>query len=309
MSKFLKTAEKSKSVNDSVLTCIHAGFYFTDYAMKEKRNLETAYGAMVFREVLHGPHFRVATHKRNGKFVASRGGPRIADVIDGFERAIAILYGSHVLDRQEKWLNYYCDVFSHLLEQYRLGIVTTNYDLVAEIALNHLKDKGGPPTSYCFQADWGLREYVPILKLHGSVNWPKSGDLNLRDVPTDAPPLAKAYVLPPTWNKDLATNRVFGDVWTDAVDLIVEAEEILVIGQSFPKTDLHLGYLFAEALSKRTGQEQRRVTIVDANKKIASTVCARFKKYQTVREATAYKVPFKQLKDALVNGLLNSTNP
>lgn len=295
-----------------ILTPLRAGFYFAEYAMREEPNLETAYGAMVFRKILHDPlDFHVATLERkqiNGldEFVKSKkngqtgqDGPTIADVIDAFEQGIARLYGQPVLDERQRWLECYSRFFGFLLEDFRLGVVTTNYDLVTETALSNI----GRESSYVYSDDAGSRETVPILKLHGSVNWPKRCNLDLRDIPPEAPPLPKAYVLPPTWDKDLNKNRLFASVWCDAVNLIGEAQAILIIGQSFPPTDLHLDYLFAEALARRDRQSKgKRVTVADRNLCTASRVCERFRRYQTVGYAAAHPVPFEQLLDELERG-------
>ena len=127
MKEFFKQA--LRRLPDHILSCIRPGFYLTQYAMHGEPNLETAYGAMVFREVLHGPHFKVATFVReNGhdRFVKSMDGPTIADMIDGFKRAIATLYGRAVLDNRGRWLGYYSQFFRYLLGQFRLVLTCFN---------------------------------------------------------------------------------------------------------------------------------------------------------------------------------------
>lgn len=287
---------------DGILRLIGAGFYFTQYAMREEPNLETAFGTMVFREALHGGHFKVATLVRKDgrdEFVKSQDGPTIAEVIDGFERGIASLYGRPVLDDRQRWVGDYSRFFGYLLKRFRLGVVTTNYDLVTETALGDI----GRGSSYVYRGEPTSEETVPILKLHGSVNWPKRDGVDLQNIHTDAAPLERAYVLPPTWNKDLNENRLFASVWRDAVDLIGMAEAVLVIGQSFPPTDLHLDYLFGEALARRDEHPKgKRIMVADPDSCTASRVCERFRRYQTVGYAAAYPLRFEQLIDELEKG-------
>lgn len=300
MKSFL--ARAFRQLPDDLLRCIRAGFYFTQYAMREEPNLEIAFGAMVFREVLHGGHFKVATLVRTDgrdEFVNSEDGPTVAQVIDGFERGIASLYGPHVLDDRQRWVGDYSRFFRYLLERFRLGVVTTNYDLVTETALGNLERR----SSYVYRDTSASDDTVPILKLHGSVNWPKGPNVDLGNVHTDAPPLELARVLPPTWTKDLNEDREFASVWREAVDLIGMAEAVLVIGQSFPPTDLHLDYLFGEALSRRRGQPRaKRVTVADPDTCTASRVCERFRRYQTAGYAAAHSVCFEQLLDKIQTG-------
>jgi len=298
MNQFLLRAEDRLA--EDLLRCIRAGFYFAGYALHEEPNLETAYGAAVFREVIHKPDFRVATFQRNNGhdvFVPSRDGPRLKDVVEGFERGIACLYGQAVLENCNQWLGYYSEFFSYLLEHYRLGVLTTNYDRVIETALHKIDRE----SSYSVAgASCRPENPIPILKLHGSVNWPQTRNLDLRTIATDAEPLDKPLVLPPTWNKNVHSSGVFAGVWRGAVDLIGAADAVLVIGHSFPSTDLHLGYLFAEGMSKRGGQpERKRVTVVDQNVIVGASVCSRFHRYQTVEHVVLHGVRFEEILSCL----------
>ena len=294
MKDFLdKAREATALIDDPVYERIRAGFYFTDYATRAEPNLETAYGAAVFRQVIYGSQSRVATITRNEKFIKSHLGPRLEDVIDGFERAIAVLYGRNVLDGQSGWLPYYCRFFEYLSTRYRLGIISTNYDLISETALQEI----GLATLYLLPHLWVTAKVVPVLKLHGSVNWPRMDRLNLRDIQTNEQPRERAFVLPPTWNKDIGTDSVFGRIWADAIDLIRSADGILVVGQSFPNTDLHLDYLFAEGLAKQQDRSRKvRVTIADLK---PDSVGERFRRYQAVECVSAHVIGFEHLLDEL----------
>jgi len=74
------------------------------------------------------------------------------------------------------------------------------------------------------------------------------------------------------------------------------AEVVLIVGHSFPATDVHLDYLFAEGMSIREGQpERKRVTVADMDVRTAERVCNRFRRYQTVEHAVPHGVPFEKI--------------
>ena len=50
-------------------------------------------------------------------------------------------------------------------------------------------------------------------------------------------------------------------IWKNAEDLLAQAEEIVVIGYSFPRTDTQSGTLFRKAFSRR--KLMPRITIID----------------------------------------------
>lgn len=85
--------------------------------------------------------------------------------------------------------------FDELLKNYNVYIITTNYDLVCESILNKMIGRDVilfPSITYVEY----LRDYVPVplLKLHGSVDWKETR----YDVPN---------IIPPTWSKQFARAR------------------------------------------------------------------------------------------------------
>jgi hypothetical protein len=118
---------------------------------------------------------------------------------------------------------------------------------------------------------------VPVLKLHGSINWARCPKCN-KIVPTEIDPWRQAtlielvdtpvlrlnlgsriagkqhgcgtaldpepVIVPPTWSKSASTGGL-ESVWQRAATEIGSAENIIVIGYSFPKTDMFFKYLFA----------------------------------------------------------------
>ncbi len=153
------------------------------------------------------------------------------------------------------------------------AILTFNYDIAFDYAFFN---RGSPQS-----IDYGLKNSsdriptIPILKLHGSLNWLQCQnqeckkitcileDLNL--IPTmsqesfyidiensiknkqcscggyfDPEPL----IIPPTWNKT-DYHRYISPVWERAAEELSQAENIFVIGYSLPPSDEFFKYLYA----------------------------------------------------------------
>jgi hypothetical protein len=155
------------------------------------------------------------------------------------------------------------------------AVLTFNYDIAMDMsfAVNHL------------HFTYGLKEGepgIPLLKLHGSLNWGRTKDdsraivaydlrhytTNFRlqhwfkgdDNPDISSPITKQgldqlkqqghavedepVLVPPTWSKG-EYHREIGSVWRRAANELAEARYILVIGYSLPETDQFFRLLFA----------------------------------------------------------------
>lgn len=172
-----------------------------------------------------------------------------------------------------------------------VACVTFNYDVALDFALhwsNLSIDYGLGPT---------VRDAVPLLKLHGSLNWGQctkcsavravqlaqvfqsnrinprfKGKLPLRAThalnqmlphcPDDLPRRVPAIV-PPSWNKT-QYHRAFSSVWARTAQEISEAREIYVIGYSLPKTDSFFRDLLALGLAGGTRLKLFEVVNPDA---------------------------------------------
>jgi hypothetical protein len=92
------------------------------------------------------------------------------------------------------------------------------------------------PGLYCppmnlFSKDEGS---LKLIKLHGSINWKTVGD-------------GKTFIVPPTWNKSDSEIRL---LWEYAYKELMAAKRIIVIGYSFPETDIYVKSLLALALNE-----------------------------------------------------------
>lgn len=187
-------------------------------------------------------------------------------------------------------LKYHVDLdiyksFAKWIYDNNIDIITLNYDtLVEEIIENWHRDTeykmfnfasfysdGGiiplKSRNLCIEnehiiADCNLKcQYfkVPrIYKLHGSVNWKWSGK-NLSDpiycswdtypdtMGTDLIP----YIIPPTNNKqNFYGHTVISSIWKHAFNSMKYAEELYIIGFSFPLSDISLKYMFGALLQE-----------------------------------------------------------
>lgn len=143
----------------------------------------------------------------------------------------------------------------------RNTIITFNYDTVLEEACDRLQIPiwyGLNESSVIYDgASTFAKTFssgtIPVLKLHGSVNWarPDGEHRVIRVYRTYDDVRAaneEAVLVPPTWRKIFA--GALRDVWNNAVQAISEATRIVIIGFSMPPTDIHFKYLLAAGLQE-----------------------------------------------------------
>lgn len=173
----------------------------------------------------------------------------------------------------------FAEVLRHIMRdavpKRSVAVISFNYDLALDLAMYEAKltvdyeiDRMGP---------WNPP--VPVLKLHGSLNWgvAESGEaisvLGLHDYLAkmnfnpfedgvcrlavgsslqdhfrrhrpDMPIKPQPLIVPPTWNK-AEYHRQLGRVWQAAARHLGEARDIYVLGFSLPDTDQFFKLLYA----------------------------------------------------------------
>lgn len=156
------------------------------------------------------------------------------------------------------------------------AIISFNYDIAADMAM--YREGLGP--DYIIEKPGGHYIPVPLLKLHGSLNWAtekesrKIRPLHLTSYfqhyrysafgekrSTTRVPIgsqlveyflthastevdAEPVIVPPSWNK-ADYHAALSDVWAAAGKHLSEAEHIFVIGYSLPETDSFFRHLYA----------------------------------------------------------------
>jgi hypothetical protein len=131
---------------------------------------------------------------------------------------------------------------------------------------------------------------IRLLKLHGSVNWqlPEGEDATeivLKQRLHQQRGVPRFTIIPPVWNKNIASHKIFRMIWQEAAARLRAAKVIAVVGFSFVPTDLYAQSLFRIALGDRSHLE----TLVVANPNRE----ARFR----IRQA--FEVPLQQRRAIL----------
>jgi hypothetical protein len=84
---------------------------------------------------------------------------------------------------------------------------------------------------------------IEILKLHGSVNFPKKKTEGLHNLEQS---LSNPEILPPIFNKISASTPT--DMWRVALERISKAQNIIIVGYSLPRTDIYMQYFLKAAI-------------------------------------------------------------
>ncbi len=155
------------------------------------------------------------------------------------------------------------------------AVISFNYDIAADMAMY----RAGMGPDYIIEKPGGNHSPVPLLKLHGSLNW--ATDKNTRAIrPLHLQSYFQKYsyqgfderaevrlpigsqlvkyfkqcassevenepvIVPPSWNK-ADYHSALSDVWAAAAKHLSEAEHIFIIGYSLPETDSFFRHLYA----------------------------------------------------------------
>lgn len=180
-------------------------------------------------------------------------------------------------DRNSLWWQFADKIRRHAWDY---NFITLNYDILLEVMLQAVY----PTTSwvnyhdfYSYPMTWignrmpknafgfayeGKKGTAPkILKLHGSANWFWAG-VSPSDVlyyrnwisaeNNNITMGLKPYIIPPVLDKSSFYSHIaIHSLWKQAEELLQQADEIYIIGFSFPQTDLAVKYLFQSALRNR----------------------------------------------------------
>jgi hypothetical protein len=95
---------------------------------------------------------------------------------------------------------------------------------------------------------------INLIKLHGSINWKTDDD--------------KTFIVPPTWNKsDPQISQLWGNAYTE----LTQAKRIIVIGYSFPETDIYVKSLLALALNEN--KILQNIYFINPDRDVAKKIC------------------------------------
>lgn len=205
------------------------------------------------------------------------------------------------------------------------SVISFNYDLAADMALY----RAGLGPDYIIDQPSGGRVLVPLLKLHGSLNWATEkstrkilplhlasyfqhysyngyGENSGTRLPIGSQLVeyfskyastevdAEPVIVPPSWNKADYHNAL-SDVWAAAAKHLSEAEQIFIIGYSLPETDSFFRHLYA--LGSVGAAPLRRIAVFNPDSSGATD--SRFKGLLGPAAAARYEYRESTFSDAI----------
>jgi len=192
---------------------------------------------------------------------------------------------------------YYFDFASSLVKRgKRYSVLTFNYDLVLERAM--LKELG--ELDYRLGALWGHKEFckgVPLIKLHGSLNWlwcPKCGRIDVKDEPVGhkynriscnarCGGFRERLIVPPNPRKEEYLQLVYG-LWRNAYSLLMAADRIVLVGYSLPDVDSSARELLLEP-----AETVKRFDIINSSPNALQALERKLRRRSDTPNATQFK--------------------
>jgi hypothetical protein len=198
-------------------------------------------------------------------------------IVETLQQTIKFPYrGSHI-DASEPY-KYFAELLKHIMidafPKRTVSVITFNYDIALDMALYRAQTG----LDYGLDSNTSSRG-IPLLKLHGSLNWASKSDDGLViplmlgnylqkysinsfqeagvcSIPignqlqdffsknNDIKVKAEPVIVPPTWNK-AEHHQILSQVWGRAAKELGEAEYIFIIGYSLSETDSFFRLLYA----------------------------------------------------------------
>jgi hypothetical protein len=158
-------------------------------------------------------------------------------------------------------------------------ILSSNYDILIDNALsnnNSTIDHGIGFINHENNYDDKIK--IPLLKLHGSLNWLYCATCNSIRIEPHMKPIGglmddikpaicgvcKALtfpvIVPPTYYKDM-TNIFLATIWNKAERLLCGVNHIIFCGYSMPESDMHIKYLLKRAQINRSEKSRLYFTV------------------------------------------------
>jgi NAD-dependent SIR2 family protein deacetylase len=228
-------------------------------------------------------------------------------------RSVVLVMADAIRQRVPEVSTVHARLIGNLSEAGRLRRVTffsTNYDTLIDSALYDFVSRDDvsiePKVDYGFAGLLPVigggssdRASVPLLKLHGSINWlhcPVCTDLVVTYGPdivmrllqdpetakcTRCDTVREPVIVPPTFYKDMS-NAYLNVVWNRAARALREAAVIVFCGYSLPEADMHIKYLVKGGqLNRQLTYDSLKVVIVNRHEgKSGEEVSEEYERYQ-----------------------------
>lgn len=159
------------------------------------------------------------------------------------------------------------------------AVISFNYDVLIDEALARLSegiwkaDRGygiklvegaGKWSAGAKPGAFPRKEYLRLLKPHGSLHWSVEGQPDARSLRLESDAYrqrtARGNIIPPTWDKTILGEWPWKPIWQEASTLLQRTRCLIVIGYSVPQTDLTSQALIRSSLS---GGNLRLVVVVN----------------------------------------------
>jgi NAD-dependent SIR2 family protein deacetylase len=239
-------------------------------------------------------------------------------IIETIERKSKFVQSDNEIKAQGSHHNFGINIIGELETRSKdqpIAIITFNYDVLIDSVIEEM----GYHCSYQINKGDSYSPSIPIIKLHGSLNWGicgKCGRVNFWPIKTycyeNIPKIPytlktrEAFIkcgssisklecllchtnckewpliVPPTWNKTQYF-EIIQNVWRAAGQHLSEAENIFVVGYSLPESDYFFRYLYALGTLGKT--MLKRIWVFDPD----SEVDRRFKKLLGSQAEKKYK--------------------
>jgi len=131
-----------------------------------------------------------------------------------------------------------------------------NYDIFHP---NGHKTKRGTKLNIVDAAAGDNHADIEILKLHGSLNFPRPRVKFDKEKYDFVSSLNDPYILPPIFNK--MSDNLSEKVWETALKRLRESKNIVIVGYSLPRTDIYMQYFLKAALGPNV--DLNKITVFD----------------------------------------------
>lgn len=240
---------------------LSAAYYLAQYHEGKKDiTMEEAFSILDYIFKMKNYNYQIAyledLRDRN-TFVDSNSGITVSDARNNFLNILEKIYGYNRFDEYINQ-NLYNNFLKKIYKNYEFAIITTNYDLLCETALQTIPG-GKPLLSPVFDADYKSgNKYIPspLLKLHGSIDWKETAS----DLPNIVPPtFSKEFLV---HNRFIPRGEKYRRIWNDAEKAIKISDLILFIGYSLPELDNHIRFLIKTGLQPYKKYPKKRKVFV-----------------------------------------------
>jgi len=208
-----------------------------------KPTMEDAFCVLDYVYFMKPDNYQLACNTREGFKKSEESGLGVSKAREFFLKGLRDIFYYNRAPKRYWEFELYHRFFTELMEKYNIAIITLNYDLVCESILKNIPQVH-PMTFPVITPDFSVSP-VPLLKLHGSIDW--------RETPFDPP-----NIIPPTWSKRIDRYGKYHHIWNEAEKAIFYSDKILFIGCSMPSTDQHIHYLLQFGLANRFDKTRKK---------------------------------------------------